>query len=644
MKYGYARVCAASPELMVADTAYNKTKIIELIKEAKNKSVEFMVFPELCITGYTCADLFRQDTLLEGAKEALFSIAEETSNSAIVVIVGLPLSIKGRLYNCGAVIQNGKILGIVPKANLPGYNEFYEPRWFTEAKYLEIKEIKLCDFIVPIGSDLIFVSDWDENLIFGLEICEDVCVPIPPSSYMAQAGAMLLFNLSASDELVGKADYRRGLIENQSGRCVAGYVYASANCGESSTDVVYGGHLIIAENGHVLKESERFNFENKLEIADVDLERLSYNRRIMGTFRGGQGGSSYREIEFMAPMKPQFEGELLRHVDKHPFVPGNSLKRSERCHEILSIQTSGLAKRIRHTGLNTAVIGISGGLDSTLAFIVAVRAMEKLGLPASNVQAITMPGFGTTGRTYDNAVNLINRLGASLKVIDIKPSCLQHFKDIGHDAGIHDVTYENVQARERTQILMDIANKMGGLVIGTGDLSELALGWCTYNGDHISMYGVNSSVPKTLVRYIIQWYADNEANEVIKNILYDIIDTPISPELLPPSETGEILQKTEDILGPYEVHDFYLYNMLRCGTDPEKLLFLAEIAFKDQYSKDQLKKWLIVFYKRFFTQQFKRSCLPDGPKVGTVSLSPRGDWRMPSDASVKLWMDELEKL
>ena len=644
MKYGFARVAAASPELRVADCSFNTEKVIELIRAAAKQSVEFLVFPELCLTGYSCGDLFRQDALLEGAKRALLTVAEATKEHPGIVIVGLPMSIKGRLYNCAAVLQKGKVLGIVPKTNLPGYNEFYELRWFTEAEQLEIIEVNVGDDTVPIGEDLLFIAREDENLAFGVEICEDVWVPVPPSSYLAQAGASLLFNLSASNELVGKADYRRGLVKDQSARCVAGYVYASANCGESSTDLVYGGHLIIAENGHVLKESDRFYFDNQMVVADVDLDRLSFNRLIMGTFRGGKGGNTYRGVHFEKPRNTEFEGLPLRHIDKHPFVPGNDVMRSERCHEILSIQTSGLEKRIRHTGLNKAVVGISGGLDSTLAFIVAVRAMERLGLPASHVQAITMPGFGTTDRTYDNAVSLIKNLGASLKVVDIKAACLQHFEDIGHDRNIHDVTYENVQARERTQILMDVANKMGGLVVGTGDLSELALGWCTYNGDHMSMYGVNSGVPKTLVRYIIQWYADHEANEAIQKILYDIMDTPISPELLPPSATGEILQKTEDILGPYEVHDFFLYHMLRCGSGPTKIFFMAKTAFAEVYTDQQLRKWLEVFYKRFFSQQFKRSCLPDGPKVGTVSLSPRGDWRMPSDASARMWLAELESL
>lgn len=641
MKYGFVRVASASPELKVADCSFNAGKIIELISEADKASAEFIVFPELCITGYSCADLFRQGILLEGAQKALNRIKDFTRGLSIVSIVGLPISVKGQLYNCATVIQDGKILGIVPKTHLPSYNEFYETRWFTEAENLETKELRLGDDIVPAGADLMFVCRDDEKLAFGIEICEDLWVPIPPSSFLAQSGASLIFNLSASNELVGKADYRIGLVENQSARCVSGYVYSSSNCGESTTDVVYGGHLIIAENGNIIDQSDRFYFENRLLMADIDLERLTYNRHNMSTFRSGREIKSYREVYFRNCNNNVLNGMLLRHIDKHPFVPCSSLKRDENCFEIMSIQTSGLQRRIRHIGLDKAVIGISGGLDSTLAFIVAVRAMENLGLPASNVLAVTMPGFGTTGRTYDNAVSLINKLGATLKVVDIKEACLKHFKDIGHDSEIHDITYENVQARERTQILMDLANKTGALLVGTGDLSELALGWCTYNGDHMSMYGVNAGVPKTLVRYIIQWYADNEADETIRDILYDIIDTPISPELLPPSKTGEIVQRTEEIVGPYEVHDFFLYNMLRCGTAPKKLLFMAEIAFADNYSSEQLKKWLVVFYKRFFSQQFKRSCMPDGPKVGTVSLSPRGDWRMPSDATVKLWLSEL---
>lgn len=641
-KFQFVRVAAGSPELRVCDCDFNREKIEEMIDKANEVQAEFLVLPELCITGYTCGDLFKQDLLLRKARESLLLIAQKTKGSKLVVILGMPLDVRGSLFNCACVLQDGRILGIVPKTNIPGYNEFYEPRWFNEASLLEQTEFKIGPHTIPIGNDLLFVSENDPNMVFGIEICEDLWVPIPPSGYLAQAGALLIFNPSASNDLVGKADYRRSLVANQSGRCIAGYVYASCNTGESTTDLVYGGHCLIAENGRILQESERFIHDNTMIYYDIDVQKLLFSRLVMGTFNGGREGGSYREIFFATP---DFEREqIARNIEKQPFVPVSELQRNERCWEILSIQTSGLMKRMRHSGLKYPVIGISGGLDSTLAFIVAVRAANRLGLPSGNVQAVTMPGFGTTGRTYDNAVNLINNLGATLKVVDIKEACLQHFKDIGHDPAVLDVTYENVQARERTQILMDYANKIGGFVVGTGDLSELALGWATYNGDHMSMYGVNASVPKTLVRYIIQWYADNEAQESIKKILYNILDTPISPELLPPSETGEIIQKTEDILGPYEAHDFFLYHVLRSGAAPAKIFYLAKLAFKDQYSPEQLLKWLRTFFRRFFSQQFKRSCLPDGPKVGTVSLSPRGDWRMPSDASVALWMKELDEI
>lgn len=641
MKYGFVRVAAASPEIRVADCSFNSKKIIELINEASKNSVEFIVFPELCITGYTCGDLFMKDTLLRGAKIALLEIAKATLGSTLISVVGLPFIVNGRYYNCAAVLQNGRILGIVPKTYLPNYNEFYETRWFTAADQLDEKEIWLGEEMVPVGTDLIFEAKDREELKFGIEICEDLWSLVPPSCYLAQGGATLLFNLSASNELIRKASFRRDLVKSQSSQCIACYVYSSANCSESSTDMVFSGHLLIAENGNILKESERFYFDNKMEIADIDLDRLSYNRRIMGPSRRKTCAQDYRTI-FFEQSKGDFPYILQRSINKNPFIPMNNIERDGRCMEILSMQTCGLTKRISHTKTEKPIIGISGGLDSTLAFIVAIRAMLMLGLPVSNVHAITMPGFGTTDRTYDNSVNLIKEYGATLKVIDIKEACLQHFKDIDHDRDVHDTTYENVQARERTQILMDYANKIGGLVIGTGDLSELALGWCTYSGDHMSMYGVNAGIPKTLVKYVIQWYADHEADAAIGKILHDIIDTPISPELLPPSKTGEIAQKTEDILGPYEVHDFFLYYMQSWGAGPAKLLFLAEQVFKDQYSSEQLKKWLTVFIKRFFAQQFKRSCMPDGPKVGTVSLSPRGDWKMPSDASVELWLSELE--
>ncbi|WP_151734255.1 NAD(+) synthase [Paenibacillus tengchongensis] len=642
--FGFARVAAGSPELRVADCEFNTTQIIEIIRQAQEQQAEYLVLPELCITGYTCADLFLQQTLLDAALDSLLKLAAATEGRHLVVVAGLPLSIKGRLFNCAAVLQQGKILGIVPKTCLPGYSEFYEPRWFAEAEELEVTELRIGGSSVPIGKDLIFVHEDNDNLSFGVEICEDLWVPVPPSSLLAQAGAVLLFNPSASNELVGKADYRRQLVSSQSASCVAAYVYAGAGAGESTTDVVFGGHSLIAENGQLLAESDRFTFESRLTLADIDVPRLQYSRTVMGTFRSGKGRRNYREITYAEPAPQSMERKLNRMVAMNPFVPGNPQQRDERCREILSIQTTGLMKRIRHIGTKQAVIGISGGLDSTLALLVAVRAMEQLGRPASDVLAVTMPGFGTTNRTYDNAVGLIKALGASLMVVDIKEACLQHFKDIGHDKDVHDLTYENVQARERTQILMDLANKNGGIVIGTGDLSELALGWCTYNGDHMSMYSVNSGIPKTLIQYVVRWYADHEADETVEKLLTSIIETGISPELLPPSATGEIVQLTEDILGPYIVHDFFLYYMLRTGAGPAKILHLAQHAFGDGYTREQLVGWLRVFVNRFFTQQFKRSCLPDGPKVGTVSLSPRGDWRMPSDASSALWMREVEQL
>ncbi|WP_379161675.1 NAD(+) synthase [Paenibacillus sp. sgz5001063] len=642
--FGFARVAAASPEMRVADCEFNAAQIIDAIRQADENQVEYLVLPELSITGYTCADLFLQPTLQQSALTALHKITAATEGRNLIVIAGLPVAVKSRLFNCAAVLQQGQILGLVVKTCIPGYSEFYEPRWFAGAEELEVSELRIGTAAVPIGNDLIFTCEGSGGISFGVEICEDLWVPVPPSSLLAQAGATLLFNPSASNELVGKADYRRQLVTSQSASCVAGYVYAGCNTGESTTDVVFGGHSMIAENGQMLAESERFTHESRIIIADIDLPRVQYSRTVMGTFRAGKGGRNYREVLYADPGILHEGRKLVRSFAVNPFVPGNPQQRNDRCREILSIQTSGLMKRIRHIGTKQAVIGISGGLDSTLALLVAVRAMELLGRPASDVLAVTMPGFGTTNRTYDNAVGLIKALGASLKVVDIKAACLQHFEDIGHDKDVHDLTYENVQARERTQILMDLANKNGGIVIGTGDLSELALGWCTYNGDHMSMYGVNSGIPKTLIQYVVAWYADHEADETVNKLLYDIIDTGISPELLPPSATGEIVQLTENILGPYVVHDFFLYYMLRTGASPAKMFYLAQHAFGDTYPKEQLVTWLRVFVTRFFTQQFKRSCLPDGPKVGTVSLSPRGDWRMPSDASAALWLREVEEL
>jgi len=639
MEYGYARVAAASPELKVADVDFNTDRIIELIEVAGDKSAEFVVFPELCITGYSCGDLFYDPSLLEGAKKSLLRITEASRQNDVVAIVGFPLEAGGKLFNCAAVIQKGRILGIVPK----NYPDILEQRWFREGSELGAETILIGDDPVPAGRDMIFISKEDNTMAFGIEFGNEAWCPFPPGGQLCQEGALIIFNLAADHESAGRAAKRERLISDLSLRYTSAYVYASANCGESTTDFVHGGHLLIAENGHIINESDRFYFNSNFIVADVDVDKIRYRRTKDGLFRGTDHPSA-RTVYFVWSRNTRLKNGLMRKIKKHPFVPENRELREERCREVLSIQVSGLEKRMRHTKTERLVLGISGGLDSTLAFLIAVRAMENLNLPKSNILAVTMPGFGTTGRTYDNSVQLVKGSGASLSVIDIKDACLLHFRDIGHDRDLYDITYENVQARERTQILMDIANKYGALVVGTGDLSELALGWCTYNGDHMSMYGVNSGVPKTLIPHIIRWYADNLADEEIRRILYDITDTPISPELLPPSGTDEILQKTEEILGPYEVHDFFLYNMTRNGAGPRKLLFMAKTAFMDVYSESQLKKWLSVFYKRFFSQQFKRSCLPDGPKVGSVNLSPRGAWTMPSDASANLWLKELEEL
>lgn len=640
MNNGFVRVAAVVPSLKVADCEYNCNKIIENIKKALQHKVQYIVFPELCITAYTCGDLFHQDTLLKGAEAGLNKIILETSQSNMVVIVGMPVLLDNQLFNCAVVIQSGNILGVVPKTFIPGYSEFYEERWFAGGNSKLSDIITLCGQNVPFGTDILFEAKEDSKLVFGIEICEDLWVPIPPSSYQALAGALLLFNLSASNEVVGKNEYRKCLVSQQSARCFSGYVYTSSGIDESTTDVVFSGHAVIADYGNVVAESERFTYDDQLIISEIDVGKLLNDRIKNTSLMGLPVDKKFRRVEYS--LENIEITSLSRQINTHPFVPSNPELRDIRCREIFSIQTSGLAKRIKHTGLKHAVIGISGGLDSTLALLVTLKTFDKLGLPRENIQAITMPGFGTTNETYSNAVELIKLTGASFKEINIKQACLQHFNDIGHDPSIHDVTYENVQARERTQILMDIANKTGGLVIGTGDLSELAMGWSTYNGDHMSMYAVNCGVPKTLVKYLVQWAADNVMEKGTKEVLYRILETPISPELLPPDPSGAINQKTEDIIGPYELHDFYLYYAVRCGARPGKIMFLAQQAFKDSYDKETIKKWLKVFYKRFFSQQFKRSCLPDGPKVGTVSLSPRGDWRMPSDAQVDLWLKELE--
>lgn len=634
MKNGFVKVAAVTPKIKVADTCHNGEAIRRQMRETAQAGAKVVVFPELCITGYTCGDLFWQDALLEAAKKELLLIAKESENYDAIFFVGLPLEVGGKLYNTAAAVSGGRVLGIVPKSYLPNYNEFYEMRHFTSGMDL-CEEISLGDCIVPVDTDLIFLCENMPKLKIAVEICEDLWVPNPPSIRHAIAGATVIVNLSASDEVTGKADYRTSLVSGQSARLICGYIYASAGDGESTQDVVYSGHNIISENGYILAMSKRFS--NEVIYSEIDVERLCADRRRMTTF---ESENAYTKIAFRLNVT---ECELTRKIDRTPFVPNNKEERFKRCEEILTIQAMGLKKRLEHTNSACAVIGISGGLDSTLALLVTVRAFDFLGQDHSRILAVTMPGFGTTDRTYDNAVNLVKSLGATLLEVDIKDAVNTHFRDIGHDANVHDVTYENSQARERTQILMDIANKNGGMVVGTGDLSELALGWATYNGDHMSMYAVNASIPKTLVRHLVRFYADTCGEEARAAVLYDVLDTPVSPELLPP-ENGQISQKTEDIVGPYELHDFFLYHMLRQSFSPSKIYRLAKLAFAGIYEPDYILKWEKTFYRRFFAQQFKRSCLPDGPKVGTVAVSPRGDLRMPSDACGRIWLDELEQL
>lgn len=638
--YGFVRVGTAVPEMKVADCPFNTEKILELMEKAVEQKVYLTVFPELCITGYTCADLFGQRLLLDAALDSLRTILNASSAWKNVFLLGMPLLIDQQLYNCAVVIQQGCILGVVPKRYIPNYNEFYEKRWFREGRDLTTDSVILFGGNVPCGIDLVFQDRETPELGFATEICEDMWMAVPPSSFHALNGAVLLCNLSASNEIIGKHEYRETLVKSQSGRCTAGYVYASAGVGESTTDLVFGGHGIIAENGTILGQTERFVSKSQFITADIDVLRLLHDRTTSTSFTQPDLPRMSRKIQLIEV--PPLPDGVNRIFEKHPFVPSNPATRDERCREIFSIQTSGLGKRMLHTSLQRAVLGISGGLDSTLALLVTVQAFDKLNIPRKNIIAVTMPGFGTTDQTYQNAMELMRSMDVEIREIDIRDACLQHFHDIGHDVQVHDVTYENVQARERTQILMDIANKEGGLVIGTGDLSELALGWCTYNGDHMSMYSVNCSVPKTLVKSLVKWVADNIAKQETADILYRIIDTPITPELLPPGKDGEIKQKTEDIVGPYELHDFFLYHMVRYGAEPLKIRYLAGKAFSDQYDDATILKWLKVFYRRFFSQQFKRSCVPDGPKVGTISLSPRGDWRMPSDACARVWLDQLE--
>ena len=636
MRQGFIKVAALTPKVTVADTQANRKEICRLMDEAEAKGAKILVFPELCITGYTCGDLFYQQVLLREAKKELLAIAKYTQRKDYLAFVGLPLEYNGKLYNVAAAVTQVKVLGLVPKTHIPNYNEFYERRHFAPGMKQPVPVALDEDTVVPMGTRVLFQCRQMPELKIGAEICEDVWAPNPPGVEHALAGATLLVNLSASDETTGKDMYRKSLVTGQSGRLICGYVYCSAGDGESTQDVVYSGHNLIAENGTLLAESRRFC--NESIYTELDMVRLNEERRRMSTFMTSD--ESYINVEFS--LKEE-KTELTRFVDPAPFVPGNKADREKRCEEIFMIQAMGLKKRLEHTHAATAVVGISGGLDSTLALLVMVKAFDLIEKDHKDIVAVTMPGFGTTDRTYDNAVSLIKSLGATFREVSIVDSVRVHFKDIGQDEAVHDVTYENGQARERTQILMDIANKSGGMVIGTGDMSELALGWATYNGDHMSMYGVNASVPKTLVRHLVCYYADTCADETLQKVLYDVLDTPVSPELLPP-EDGKISQKTEDIVGPYELHDFFLYYILRFGCTPKKIYRLANYAFAGTYDTETIQKWLKTFYRRFFSQQFKRSCLPDGPKVGTVAVSPRGDLRMPSDASARIWMEELEHL
>ena len=640
--FGFIKVASAIPQVKVADCEWNISNIEQLMSEANENGASVIVFPELCVTGYTCADLFQSHLLLDQALEALNDVVQYTKTEVrLTTILGTPLRIDNQLFNCAVVIREGKILAVVPKTYLPNYNEFYEMRWFASATDTMRDTINLLgQKNIPFGRNLVLQS---EEFSFGIEICEDLWTPIPPSSILALSGAQIIFNLSASNELIGKHNYLIDLIKQQSARTISGYVYSSAGFGESSTDVVYAGNAIVAENGAILAKSERFMTESQIVYADMDIERISGDRQKNSTFKQGISPlNSTIQSRYIDVDCPIIETELSRRFSPTPFVPSYE-KMEENCEEIFNIQIAGLATRLHHTGLKTMVLGISGGLDSTLALLVCAKTCDKLGIDRSNIIGVTMPGFGTTNRTYTNAVEMIQKLGATFVEINIKDACMQHFADLGHDPEVKDVTYENTQARERTQLLMDLANKHGGLVIGTGDLSELALGWATYNGDHMSMYAVNASIPKTLIRYMVQYASENQMEESVRENLLDVIDTPVSPELLPATEDGNIAQITEDLVGPYELHDFFLYYTLRCGFSPAKIEYLAQRTFADKYDDATINHWLRTFCRRFFNQQFKRSCMPDGPKVGSVCLSPRGDWRMPSDASSRSWQNQCAK-
>ena len=634
MKNGFIKVAAATPDIRVADVEFNTQNIINAMEEAQKNGAKILVFPELCVTGYTCSDLFDHSVLLKASRKALLEIAENTNDKDMLVFVGAPLEVNGKLYNVAAAMNQGEIIGFTTKTFLPNYGEFYEMRQFTPGPQT-VREITFGGKKIPFGPQILFQAEGMEELVVAAEICEDVWSPVPPSIQAALEGATVIVNCSASDETIGKDTYRRALISGQSARLISGYIYANAGEGESTTDLVFGGHNIIAENGTVLKESSRY--VNEIIYSELDVQRITGERRKNTTFQPMDEETLVR-VPFTVEETKTF---LTRTFPKKPFVPSDEQTRAQRCEEILTIQAMGLKKRLAHTNARTAVVGISGGLDSTLALLVTARAFDLLGRDKKDIIAVTMPCFGTTDRTYQNACEMSKKVGATLIEVPIADAVNIHFRDIGHDPEDHSVTYENCQARERTQVLMDIANKTWGMVIGTGDLSELALGWATYNGDHMSMYGVNASVPKTLVRHLVKYAADDTTDEALKNVLYDVLDTPVSPELLPPKD-GDIAQKTEDLVGPYELHDFFLYFMLRFGYEPSKIFRIACMTFDGEYDKETIFKWLETFCRRFFSQQFKRSCLPDGPKVGTVALSPRGDWRMPSDACVAVWMKDLE--
>lgn len=645
MQHGFIKVAAAIPPIKVADCEYNILQIENIVAQAEGKGVEIIVFPELSVTGYTCQDLFRQTLLLEKAETAILMLLDFTRNLDIITIVGVPVAVGGALLNCAAIIQKGDLLGIIPKTYMPNYGEFYEKRWFASSRDLHPTEIRYAGNTVQVTSQPTLFRTCD-GALFGIEICEDVWAPAPPSTELSLSGADMIFNLSASDELIGKHNYLKSLLSQQSARTISGYIYSGCGFGESSQDAVYAGNAMIYENGHLLTDSRRFSFEPQTVITQIDIEKLRSERRANSTYSAAMRGHEARIVNAHTTTT-QRDFELIRPIDPYPFIP-KAADMTESCNEILSIQVSGLAKRLVHTGCKNVVLGVSGGLDSTLAILVCVQTFDKLGWDRKGVIGITMPGFGTTGRTHSNAVSLMQSLGVTTREISITAAVEQHFKDIGQDISLHDVTYENSQARERTQILMDFANKTNGLVIGTGDLSELALGWATYNGDHMSMYGVNAGIPKTLIRHLVKFAATN-VDDISRNTLLDIIDTPVSPELIPADAEGNISQKTEDIVGPYELHDFFLYNILRYGFRPAKVYMLARNAFNGDngttcYDDETIKKWLKVFLRRFFSQQFKRSCLPDGPKVGSISLSPRSDWRMPSDASSALWLKECDAI